>query len=113
MKLWIDAQLSPALAPWMQSTLGVEASSVKALGMRDAEDLQIFLAARAADAAILTKDADFADLVLRHGAPPQVLWLTAGNTSNARVRELLTKAWPRVVQLLEQREALIELRSLS
>lgn len=30
MKFWIDAQLSPALAPWLEETFAVEAYSIKA-----------------------------------------------------------------------------------
>ena len=51
------------------------------LGLRDAEDEEIFQAAKAAGAVVLTKDADFRHLLDRFGPPPQVLWLTRGNTS--------------------------------
>jgi predicted nuclease of predicted toxin-antitoxin system len=42
MILWIDAQLSPALAPWITQQFGIEAYSVKRLGYRDATDPVIF-----------------------------------------------------------------------
>jgi predicted nuclease of predicted toxin-antitoxin system len=48
--LWIDAQLSPALAPWLSERFGVQAFSAKYLGHRDAEDAEIFRAAREAGA---------------------------------------------------------------
>lgn len=107
--IWIDAQLSPSLAPWIRATHGVEAFALRDLGLRDAEDAKIFEGARAADAVVLTKDRDFVELVGRHGPPPQVLWLTCGNTSNASVRTLLGVVWPRVVTLLEAGEPLIEI----
>ena len=59
------------------------------LGLRDARDPEIFLAARTADAIVMTKDADFVDLLERFGPPPRVLWVTCGNTSNARLRDIL------------------------
>ena len=31
---------------------------------------------------VLTKDSDFVQLLERRGPPPQVVWLTCGNTSN-------------------------------
>jgi predicted nuclease of predicted toxin-antitoxin system len=37
----------------------------------------------------MTKDSDFVDLVERLGPPPQIIWLTCGNTSNLRLREIL------------------------
>ncbi len=112
MKLWIDAQLSPALATWLSDRFGVEALAVRDVGLRNARDQEIFFAAREAGATILTKDADFVRLVEKHGPPPSVLWLTSGNTSNARVRELLDVVWPKAIQLLGQGETLVELQNL-
>ena len=54
MILWIDAQLSPALAPWITQQFGIEAYSVKWLGYRDATDPVIFQAAREAGAVVMT-----------------------------------------------------------
>jgi predicted nuclease of predicted toxin-antitoxin system len=70
---WIDAQLSPALAPWLNARFGVKAYSVAHLGYRDAEDGGIFRAAREQGAVVMTKDTDFLRLLEQHGAPPQVL----------------------------------------
>lgn len=77
--------------------------------LRDAEDPVIFQAARDAGAVVLTKDADFVTLLARHGPPPQIVWLTCGNTSNHALRELLTTAWPRVAALLTAGEPLVEI----
>lgn len=109
MKIWIDAQLSPALAPWLTTTFGVDAVSVSRILMRDAEDPEIFWAAREAGAAVMTKDRDFVDLVERFGVPPHILWVTAGNTSNARMREILLSAFPDALALLRSGEPLVEL----
>ena len=46
MKVWIDAQLSPKLAEWIESQFEIPAFSVKSLGLRDAEDSEIFLQAK-------------------------------------------------------------------
>lgn len=109
MTFWIDAQLSPALAPWLHERFGVDAYSVKRLGYRDATDRAIFVAARAASAVVLTKDGDFVRLLEQHGPPPQVLWLTHGNTSNARVKAVLERTFERAVGLLRTGEALVEI----
>lgn len=85
MKIWVDAQLSPALAVWISSQFSIEAKAVRELGLRDATDHQIFLRAKEEVAVVLTKDSDFVGLVKRLGMPPQVIWLTCGNTSNARL----------------------------
>jgi predicted nuclease of predicted toxin-antitoxin system len=54
------------------------------------KDAEIFQAARLAKAVVMTKDADFAELVGRLGSPPQVLWVTCGNTTDARLRQILS-----------------------
>ena len=109
MQVWTDAQLSPALAGWLRQTFAVDAYAVRALGLRDAEDLVIFARAREAGAVVLTKDRDFPNLLERHGPPPQVVWLTCGNTSNAFLREMLSRAWPKVAELLAAGEPLVEI----
>lgn len=73
MKIWVDAQLPPGLARWLTETFDLEATALRELGLRDAKDVEIFEAARAENAVILTKDSDFIDLVCRLGMPPQIL----------------------------------------
>jgi predicted nuclease of predicted toxin-antitoxin system len=109
MLIWTDAHLSPALAPWLTATFGVDAAALRTLGMREAEDPAIFAAARAAKAVLMTKDSDFVALVERLGPPPQIIWLTCGNTSNAALRTLLTVAWSQVASLLAAGEPLVEI----
>jgi predicted nuclease of predicted toxin-antitoxin system len=112
MTLWIDAQLSPGIALWLRQHLGVEAVAVRDLGLREATDREIFLAARRAAAVVLTKDHDFVQLVNVHGPPPQVLWLTCGNTSNARLRKILTKTLISALAMLAVGEKMVEIRDI-
>ena len=57
----------------------------------------------------MTKDSDFVHLLERHGAPPQVVWLTCGNTSEAALRAVLELAWPAATALLMAGEPLVEI----
>ena len=109
MTVWVDAHLSPAIATWIASTFGITAVALRDVGLRDAEDLDIFEAAKAQGIIFITKDSDFADLVDRFGSPPQIIWLTCGNTSNARLREILSVALPEALVLLRTGEALVEI----
>lgn len=109
MTIWVDAHLSPGIASWISSTLGIEAIALRDLGLRDAEDTEIFEAAKAQQAIVMTKDSDFVDLVERIGSPPQIIWLTCGNTSNARLRYILSEMLPRSLELLKSGEALVEI----
>lgn len=112
MNIWIDAQMSPAIAAWMSSTFAVNAIAIRELGLRDAEDKEIFEAARLANVVVMTKDNDFILLLDRFGAPPQVIWVTCGNTSNARLKEILTNTLPKALELLKSGEKLVEISAI-
>ena len=109
MRLWVDAQLPPGLCRWLHSEYGLETVAVRTLGLRDAEDSAIFDAAREAGAVIMSKDADFAELVHRNGPPPQVLWVTCGNTTNRALRQFLARTLDEGLRLLEAGEPLVQL----
>ena len=87
--IWIDAQMSPAIAAWITANFPVKALAVRDVGLRDAEDREIFLEARKQSAIVLTKDSDFILLQNELGTPPKIIWITCGNTSNARLKEIL------------------------
>ncbi len=109
MTIWTDAHLSPAIAEWIAENYPVQTAALRDLGLRGATDLQIFEAARQSGAVVMTKDRDFAELVRRLGSPPQVIWLTCGNTSNARLRQILTAALPQALTLLQAGQPLVEI----
>jgi predicted nuclease of predicted toxin-antitoxin system len=109
MNIWIDAQLPPALANWITSNFDVEAMSLKYLSLRDAKDIEIFEAARFANAVIMTKDSDFIDLVCRLGSPPRILWLTCGNVTNCNLQRLLSATLAEALSQLEQGEVIVEI----
>ncbi len=111
MEIWIDAQLSPSLALWMNQQYGdiITAHSVRSLGLRDAGDEAIFQKAKKQNAMVMSKDADFVKLLERFGPPPQIIWITSGNTSNARMREILEKNFSTIIAMLNNGERLIEI----
>ena len=109
MIIWLDAQLSPRLASWIAETFGGECLHVRDLGLRDAEDTEIFQMARDAGSIVMTKDEDFVRLVERNSPPPQVIWVTAGNMSNARIKALLLKTLPDAISLLSSGESVVEI----
>jgi len=82
---------------------------VRDLNLHRASDPEIFRAARDAQVVVVTKDADFVGLLDQHGAPPQVILVTCGNTSNARLRRLIETAWPSILPMLERSEVLVEI----
>jgi predicted nuclease of predicted toxin-antitoxin system len=114
--LWIDAQLPPAVALWISSAFGVDplqfeirGTAVRDLGLRNATDREIFFAARSAGAIVMTKDSDFVQLLNELGAPPKLIWITCGNTSNAYLQQLLLNKLPSSIQQLLFDTDLIEI----
>lgn len=105
MTLWLDAQLPPLLAAWINAqNSGIQAVAVREIGLRDASDSVIFQAARAAEAVVMTKDRDFIHLLEEQGPPPQVLWLRLGNCSNAALQEVLSTTLFRAMEHLRDGE---------
>ncbi len=109
MIIWIDAQLPPTLASWLTNNFDLKATALRDIELRDAQDIEIFEAARTANAVIMTKDSDFIDLVCRLGTPPQILWITCGNVTNRNLRLLLTATLPDALERLLQGEAIVEI----
>ena len=112
MIIWVDAQLSPELATWIHRHFQVEATALRDVGLRDARDPMIFQKAKEAGATVMTKDKDFVDLLHRLGPPPQIIWITAGNTSNEAMKKILSSALPAGIEMLRKGESLIEIRGL-
>lgn len=110
MMLWLDAQLSPLLARWITAHFSVTAVPIRDIGLRDATDQEIFDAARRRDVIVMTKDRDFVQLLERHGPPPRILWIRAGNTSNQRMEEILSLQLHAALQLMERGDHLVEIR---
>ncbi len=110
MIFWLDAQLPPTLAPWLTETFGVEACSMRYHGLHSAEDAEIFDRARASDDVVLiSKDSDFIELITQRGTPPRMLWVTCGNLTNRRLREVFERLFTDAVALLQAGESIVEL----
>lgn len=107
-QVWLDMQLPPALAEWWSERFGIPCIHVLTLGFDRTPDEDVFEAAKHQNAALVTKDVDFATLVRRLGPPPCVIWLRCGNTSVAALRILLERVIPSALQLIESGESLIE-----
>jgi predicted nuclease of predicted toxin-antitoxin system len=84
-------------------TFGVNAVTLQELGLRDAQELDIFNAASAngLGTVIITKERDFVDLVVRLGSPPQILWLTCGNITNRNLQGIFNLAFTDALDLLD------------
>lgn len=110
MIFWVDAQLSPGLAPWLSEIFGVEAKSLRFLELQCAEDPEILDSARAeGDVVLISKDSDFVELVSQRGPPPRLLWVTCGNVTNRRLRSVFTYVFADAQASLEMGEVIVEI----
>ena len=104
MKLLLDAQLSPFITHWIEANFEVECISFHHLNWQTTEDEEAFLKAKEMDALVVTKDEDFIGLLKKHKAPPKIIWLTCGNTSNNRLKEILSSNLNEALELLQSND---------
>src|SRR3974390_2871315 len=107
--VWLDAQLSPILSEWIGKEFGVTCIHVKSLGLSTATDKQIFSDAKRNNVIVITKDSDFQDLLIAQSSPPKVIWLTCGNTSNAKLKEIFRLRLSEALRMLEGENDLVEI----
>lgn len=85
MKLLLDQNLSWRLLSHLEAHFG-GSSQVRLLGLEASSDNAIWQYAKDHGFAIVTKDADFAELSFLRGVPPKIIWLNCGNVSNTALR---------------------------
>jgi predicted nuclease of predicted toxin-antitoxin system len=73
MKLLFDQNLSPRL-PRLLADIYAESVHVRAVGLRDSSDFDIWQYAKAEGYTIVSKDSDFQQRSLLHGGPPKFIY---------------------------------------
>ncbi len=95
MRFLVDAQLPPALVPWLRDE-GHDAAHVFELDILAASDNDVWAYAVAHGYVIVTKDHDFVEWAFKRRPCPQIVWLRFGNMPNRGLFDRLKRAWPRV-----------------
>ena len=90
MKLLFDQNLSYKLCQSIADTFP-QSSHVGASGLSKASDREVWDYAKANGFAIVSQDADFADMATLLGSPPKVIWLRVGNQSTEIIATLLRR----------------------
>ena len=90
MRLLFDENLSPRLVEVLAAEFP-DSGHVGRVGLQGADDRLIWLHARAAGLAIVSKDTDFRDRSVREGSPPKVVWLDVGNAGTGVIAKLLAR----------------------
>jgi predicted nuclease of predicted toxin-antitoxin system len=110
MTIWIDAQLSPHIALWINNNFPqINAVALRSIGLQDDRDYDIFRKTRKSGAILMSKDYDFVKLIELHNGPPKLIWLTCGNTSNAKLCEILGTSLEKALDLLHSGENVVEI----
>ena len=108
MKFLIDQQLPPGLAVWLGER-GFEAQHVREVGLRDAEDREIWAHAVRERFVIVTKDEDFPQRRARLEGPV-IVWLRLGNATNRQLFAWLAPRWAGIVESIEEAAGVVEVR---
>ena len=108
MIFWLDAQVAPGLAEWLQETFGVRAMSVRDVRLLESEDDHLFFAARQVANVLITKESGF--IHLKEILPLKIIWLTCENTSEKELKRVFLRHFRKAVRLFEAGESLVEIR---
>lgn len=88
MKLLFDQNLSPALVRCV-ADIFPDSNHVFSLGLDRADDIEISEFAVAEDFVIVTKDADYSEMISLGGRLPKIIWIRKGNCSTDAIENLL------------------------
>lgn len=109
MNFVIDEQLPPALADWIAAR-GHTAEHVRDIGLRSADDGDVWDHCFSSGSIILTKDEDFAARRARIVSGPQVLWLRLGNATTVVLQAWLESRWSDAIAALKTGAVVVEIR---
>ncbi|MEJ0060954.1 MAG: DUF5615 family PIN-like protein [Terricaulis sp.] len=109
MRFIVDQQLPPALAAWLRSR-GHQADHVRDIGLRDADDGEVWNHAERLNAVIVTKDHDFVARRSARTDGPAIVWLRVGNSTTPRLLTWIEPKWPGVDVALSEDVAIVEVR---
>lgn len=108
MKFVVDNQLPRALARLLVE-LGHDAVHVLDIELGQSDDRAIWAYATEHGYAVISKDADFADLALLDPHRVQVIWVRIGNCRRSVLLEVFKSALETIERKLDGGETLIEL----
>ena len=104
MKLLFDQNLSFKLCRQL-SDIFPGSNQVRLLGLDGADDRKIWEHAKGNDFALVSQDADFADMATLYGPPPKVIWLRCGNQPTAMIERLLRDHTEEIMSFLQSDSA--------
>lgn len=110
MKLLLDENLSRRIVPFLQQDYP-GSTQVALIDLESSSDNEVWEYAKANAFTIVTRDADFEDMSIVRGHPPQIIWLRTPNQTKASVLNILLQHRDIIEHaLIQKNQACIELR---
>lgn len=104
-EIWLDTNISPAIAKWMGEYTGYNVKSAYLLSLHEDSDLTIYQKAKKRGyVIIISKDSDFSEIITRLGSPPKLINLKIGNCSNKVLWNTIKPSINHIIQLLKSDE---------
>jgi len=104
MRLLLDQNLSPRLIERL-GDLYPDSIHVSKAGLDRATDREVWEYAEEHHLIIVSRDADFNELSVLWGTPPQVIWIRRGNCSTAEIETILRDNYQAIRDFTEDMEA--------
>lgn len=109
MTLLFDENLSFRLAAQLADVYP-DSLHVRDVGLVGRPDEEIWQYAARESCAIVTKDIDFYQGSMLHGAPPKIIWVRVGNTTTRAIAEVLRSRFPSIQHFIAESDpAFLEL----
>jgi len=86
------------------SQLFPEAQQIRALGLENSTDIQIWEYAKKNDYSIVSYDADYFDIASLRGHPPKIIWLRIGNTTTNSLANLFIDKFDLIEDFISNQE---------
>ena len=100
-EIWLDVHISSAIAKWMKDYTGISVKSAYILSLHQLDDIEIYKKAKKqGKVIIISKDADFPELISRLGAPPKLINIKIGNCDNRALWRFLESRIKQAVEIL-------------
>jgi len=81
-----------------------EAKQIRALGLENFSDLEIWNFAKKNGYTIVTFDADFYEITNLKGHPPKIIWLRIGNTTTQNIASIFNDKFEMIKDFILQLE---------
>ena len=103
MKLLVDHNLPPRLVKLLTDDFP-NSTHVSEVGLAEADDVEVLAYAKQHGFDIMTKDADFNDLIALEGFPPRVIWIRVGNCRTDQLIEVVNASRDAILALADDEE---------